>query len=108
MLYRIVVFLLGLFFPPLSVYLLCGAGMDLLVNCIFFLLAVIPANIHGMYISSTYFHRQGKVRNGRLPGKQRGGIYSKNVQNGGASKRELEAIVTMQGARPAASNNEAL
>lgn len=99
MLSRIFIFLLNIFMPPLAVLLLCGFGMDFCLNCLFFLLAVIPSHIHGMYISFTYFSRSGKVRHGRLPGGHRGGIYSDRVQNGGASKRQLEQIAMAQEAK---------
>jgi hypothetical protein len=36
--------------------------MDCLLNCCFFVLAVIPSHIHGFWISCTYFHRRSKVR----------------------------------------------
>jgi uncharacterized membrane protein YqaE (UPF0057 family) len=91
---RLLILTLNILFPPLAVLLLCGPGMDFMLNCVFFLLAIIPSHIHGMYISLTYFNRTRKVRNGKLPGKWRGAIYSKKVQNGGASDAELEQIAS--------------
>ena len=96
---RIFILILNIFLPPLAVLFLCGPGTDFLINCVFFLLAIIPSHIHGMYISFTYFNRRRKVRNGRLPGKPRGGIYSHNVQNGGASKQELQEIAATKSVR---------
>lgn len=61
LMYRIVLTIINIFFPPLSVMMLCGVGFDLLINCCFFLLAVFPSHIHGFYISCTYFHRRSKV-----------------------------------------------
>lgn len=89
---RLVILVFNLFFPPLAVLLLCGFGADFAMNCFFFILAVIPSHIHGMYISFVYFNRKNRVRKGRLPGKRRGLIYSEKVQNGGASRRQLEDI----------------
>ncbi|KAH7305575.1 hypothetical protein B0I35DRAFT_444050 [Stachybotrys elegans] len=99
MLSRILLFLLNILMPPVAVLLLCGPGIDFAINCIFFLLAIIPSHIHGMYVSFTYFNRRRKVRNGRLPGKPRGGIYSQNVQNGGASNQQLREMAAAQAAR---------
>lgn len=59
--YRIVLTIINIFFPPLAVMMLTGAGYDTMVNCFLFLLAVIPSHIHGFYISCTYFHRRHKV-----------------------------------------------
>jgi uncharacterized membrane protein YqaE (UPF0057 family) len=79
----------NIFFPPLAVFLLTGAGEDLVINSILFLLAVIPSHIHGFYISSTYFNRKRKVRKGQYPGPWRPMIYSEKVQNGGATASEV-------------------
>jgi uncharacterized membrane protein YqaE (UPF0057 family) len=59
--YRIGITLLNIFFPPIAVALLTGLNTDCIINCGFFLLAVIPAHIHGFWISCTYFHRKRKV-----------------------------------------------
>ena len=97
MLSRIFIFILNILLPPLAVLLVTGPGMDFMLNCVFFLLAIIPSHIHGMYVTWTYFSRKRKVANGRLPGKRRGGIYSDKVQNGGASKAKLKEIERMRG-----------
>src|ERR1700753_3514301 len=76
-------------FPPLAVFLLTGAGEDLLINSVLFLLAVIPSHIHGFYISMTYFSRKNEIRKGQYPGKWRPMIYSDKVQNGGATSSEV-------------------
>jgi len=76
-------------FPPLAVYLLCGAGEDLLINSVLFLLAVIPSHVHGFYLSWTYFNRKRKIRKGQYPGGRRPMIYSDKVQNGGATSKEV-------------------
>lgn len=60
---RIAMMIINILFPPLTVMILSGFGWDLILNCLFFLAAVIPAHIHGFYISMTYFHRKSKVRN---------------------------------------------
>jgi|SRR6186713_2626339 len=86
---RVTITILNIVFPPLAVFLLCGFGRDLLINSILFLLAVIPAHIHGFYISFVYFSRKRKVRKGVYPGPPRALIYSEKVQNGGATKREV-------------------
>jgi len=59
--YRIFLTCINIFFPPLAVAMLCGFEWDCMLNCCFFLLAVIPSHIHGFYISCTYFHRRRKV-----------------------------------------------
>jgi uncharacterized membrane protein YqaE (UPF0057 family) len=96
---RISIIILNILLPPVAVLLLTGPGIDFLINCVFFLLAVIPSHIHGMYISFTYYHRRSKVLKGKLPGKHRGGISSERVQRGGASKEELQAIAASLNAR---------
>lgn len=59
--YRIFLTIVNIFFPPLSVMMLTGAGMDCLVNSLLFLCGVLPSHVHGFYISCTYFHRRHKV-----------------------------------------------
>lgn len=54
--------IVNILFPPAAVYALCGIGLDLALNCVFFILAIIPSHIHGFYITCTYFHRRRKVR----------------------------------------------
>lgn len=90
--YRIFLTCLNVFFPPAAVMMLCGFDMDLLLNCVFFLLAVIPSHIHGFYISCTYFHRRHKVKKGRYPGGPKSLIYSPNVINGGATSEEARRL----------------
>ncbi|KXT15174.1 hypothetical protein AC579_3924 [Pseudocercospora musae] len=90
--YRIFLTCLNIFFPPAAVMMLCGFDMDLLLNCVFFLLAVIPSHIHGFYISCTYFHRRHKVKKGRYPGGPKSLIYSSYVTNGGASNEEARRL----------------
>jgi len=79
----------NILFPPIAVWMLCGAGEDLLINSVLFLLAVIPSHIHGFYLSWTYFNRKRKIRKGEYPGGWRPMIYSSKVQNGGASSKEI-------------------
>ncbi|KAK5132173.1 hypothetical protein LTR08_000330 [Meristemomyces frigidus] len=90
--YRICLTVINIFFPPLAVAMLCGLDHDCLVNCFLFLLAVIPAHVHGFYISCTYFHRRHKVKKGRWPGGAKSMIRSRNVINGGASNAEVDAL----------------
>ncbi|EME82658.1 uncharacterized protein MYCFIDRAFT_51327 [Pseudocercospora fijiensis CIRAD86] len=90
--YRLFLTCLNIFFPPAAVMLLCGFDMDLLLNCVFFLLAVIPSHIHGFYISCTYFHRRHKVKKRRYPGGPKSLIYSSYVTNGGASNEEVRSL----------------
>jgi uncharacterized membrane protein YqaE (UPF0057 family) len=78
--------------PPLAVLLLAGPQTDLLINCLLFLCAVIPAHIHGFYIAGVYFSRKRKVRKGRYPGGRKPLIYSDRILNGGASNREVERL----------------
>ncbi|KAH6645302.1 hypothetical protein BKA67DRAFT_664401 [Truncatella angustata] len=89
---RLVVLIFNVIFPPAAVFLLTGFGADFAMNCFLFILAVIPSHIHGMYISFVYFRRKNKVRKGRWPGRRRGLIYSDKVQNGGATRAQLEDI----------------
>jgi uncharacterized membrane protein YqaE (UPF0057 family) len=83
------IWICNLIFPPLAVFLLCGAGEDLFINSMLFILAVFPSHIHSWYISTVYFSRKRKVRKGRYPGNIRPMIYCEKVQNGGASPSEL-------------------
>ncbi len=53
--------IINILMPPLAVLVLCGADWDFALNCVLFLLAVIPSHIHGFYITMTYFHRRHKV-----------------------------------------------
>lgn len=48
--YRILLMLVNIFFPPLAVMMLTGLGADTALNCLLFLLAVIPSHVHGFYI----------------------------------------------------------
>lgn len=59
--YRILLMLVNIFFPPLAVMMLTGLGADTALNCLLFLLAVIPSHVHGFYISWIYFWRRRKV-----------------------------------------------
>lgn len=92
MLTRLALTFINIFFPPLSVLILTGPYTDTLLNCIFFLLGVIPSHIHGFYISCTYFHRKNKVRKGKYPGGPKTLIYDRKVWNGGASERKVEEL----------------
>jgi uncharacterized membrane protein YqaE (UPF0057 family) len=89
---RTAVACMNILFPPLAVYMLCGAGQDLLFNSILFLLAVIPSHVHGFYLSFTYFNRKRKAKRGVYPGSPKHMIYSQKVQNGGASKKEMRKM----------------
>ncbi|KAK4503625.1 hypothetical protein PRZ48_004540 [Zasmidium cellare] len=89
---RLILLIVNLLFPPAAVYALCGLGLDLALNCVFFVLAIIPSHIHGFYITCTYFHRRRKVKKGRYPGGEKAMIFSENVANGGASNDEVEEI----------------
>ncbi|KAL9074550.1 MAG: hypothetical protein Q9157_004345 [Trypethelium eluteriae] len=92
LMYRIFLTIINIFFPPLTVLILTGAGTDCLINCIFFLLAVIPSHIHGFYLSCTYFHRRKKVRQGRWPGGLKYLIASPIILNGGATDAEVARL----------------
>jgi uncharacterized membrane protein YqaE (UPF0057 family) len=59
--YRIMIMMVNIFFPPLAVAMLTGMGMDTALNCLFFLLAVIPSHVHGFYVSWVYFSRRRRV-----------------------------------------------
>jgi uncharacterized membrane protein YqaE (UPF0057 family) len=83
------IWICNLIFPPLAVFLLCGAGEDLFINSMLFILAVFPSHLHSWYISTIYFSRKRKVRKGRYPGNLRPMIYSEKIQNGGASSSEI-------------------
>ncbi|KAM0719662.1 hypothetical protein Q7P37_003793 [Cladosporium fusiforme] len=90
--YRILLMLVNIFFPPLAVMMLTGLGADTALNCLLFLLAVIPSHVHGFYLSWMYFWRRRKVRKGRWPGPPLSMIVSKNVTNGGLSDREVARL----------------
>ncbi|KAK0823196.1 hypothetical protein LTR73_008721 [Friedmanniomyces endolithicus] len=109
--YRASLTVINIFFPPLAVAMLCGWEWDCMLNCVLFLLAVIPSHVHGFYISCTYFHRRKKVRwkrpaalkgkaeltahqvkKGRWPGGPKSLIHSDNVINGGASDAEAARL----------------
>lgn len=92
MITRLALTLINIFFPPLAVLLLTGPYTDTLLNCIFFLLGVIPSHIHGFYISCTYFHRKNKVRKGRYPGGPKWLIFDRKVWNGCASDQKVEEL----------------
>ncbi|KAF2148421.1 hypothetical protein K461DRAFT_262564 [Myriangium duriaei CBS 260.36] len=87
--HRICLTCINIFFPPLAVLILTGPGMDTLVNCVLFLLAIIPSHIHGFYISCIYYSRRRKVKKGRYPGKPHSFIYSEQVNNGGLTDAEV-------------------
>ena len=61
LIYRLSIMCVNIIFPPLAVAIIAGPEYDCLMNCFLFLLAVIPAHIHGFYLSCTYFHRRRKV-----------------------------------------------
>jgi uncharacterized membrane protein YqaE (UPF0057 family) len=90
---RFVICICNILFPPFAVYLLTGLNEDLILNCVLFLLAVIPSHVHGFYISLTYFNRKRKVKKGKYPGKPHKGIWSSKVNNGGASKRDMREML---------------
>ena len=92
MLKRMVICIFSIIFPPVAVMLLTGLNADVFFNCMLFLLAVIPSHIHGFFISSTYFNRKRKVRKGIYPGKPYRLIHSEKVNNGGASRREMDTL----------------
>ncbi|KXL44358.1 hypothetical protein M433DRAFT_260703 [Acidomyces richmondensis BFW] len=92
LLFRLALTAINIFFPPLSVAILCGLELDCMINCCLFLLAVIPSHIHGFYISRTYFHRRRKVKKGRYPGGPKSFIHSRNVINGGATDAEVAGL----------------
>jgi len=89
---RLTVFLINIFCPPLSVLLVAGAGPDCLINTLLFVAGVLPAHIHGFYITCTYFRRKRKVRKGRYPGGRKAGIHSQKVWNGGASNARVREL----------------
>jgi len=89
---RCVITVCNILFPPLAVMMLAGPNEDFIFNCVMFLLAIIPSHIHGFYISLTYFNRKRKVRKGIYPGDRKHLIWSDRVNNGGASRREMERL----------------
>lgn len=59
--YRILMMIINICFPPLAVGLLTGLKEDFIFNCCLLILAVIPSHVHGFYVSCIYFHRRRKV-----------------------------------------------
>lgn len=51
---KIVKFLLAIFFPPLSVLLHTGVGMQLLINIVLTIIGVIPGIIHALWLLTTH------------------------------------------------------
>ncbi|EME46349.1 hypothetical protein DOTSEDRAFT_125712 [Dothistroma septosporum NZE10] len=92
LLFRIMLTCINIIFPPVAVAILCGASFDCMLNCAFFLLAVIPSHVHGFYITCVYFHRRRKVRNGQYPGGAKTMIHSEYVLNGGARNAEVDRL----------------
>ncbi|EMC99094.1 hypothetical protein BAUCODRAFT_56137, partial [Baudoinia panamericana UAMH 10762] len=74
---------INVFFPPLSVAMLCGLDWDCILNCILLVCAILPSHVHAFYVSCIYFHRRRKVKKGRYPGGPKPFIHSSNVLNGG-------------------------
>lgn len=89
---RLVIGVLNVLFPPLAVMMITGPNEDFVFNCVMFVLAVIPSHVHGFYISLTYFNRKRKVRRGVYPGNPKHLIWSDRVNNGGASRRDIERL----------------
>ena len=99
---------LNVFFPPVSVLIMCGADMTFVVNVLLWLCAIIPSHVHGFYVSCVYFHRRRKVsrlrqsrallclqeqvRKGRYPGGPKALIYSDHVLNGGANQTLVDRL----------------
>lgn len=106
--YRLSLMFLNVFFPPLSVLIMCGADMTFVVNVLLWLCAIIPSHVHGFYVSCVYFHRRRKVsrkrpsralprlqkqvRKGRYPGGSKALIYSDHVLNGGANQTLVDRL----------------
>lgn len=47
---RVVKFLLAIFFPPLSVLLQAGIGLQLLINIVLTIIGIIPGMIHALWL----------------------------------------------------------
>ncbi|CAK1357701.1 unnamed protein product [Cercospora beticola] len=90
--YRLSLMFLNVFFPPLSILIMCGADMTFVVNVLLWLCAIIPSHVHGFYVSCVYFHRRRKVRKGRYPGGPKALIYSDHVLNGGANQTLVDRL----------------
>lgn len=90
--YRITVTIINIIFPPLAVAIIAGVEWDCLLNICLLFLGVIPAQVHGFWISTTYFHRRAKIRKGRYPGGPKPFIRSREVLNGGASDEKVARL----------------
>ncbi|KAI5359435.1 putative proteolipid membrane potential modulator [Septoria linicola] len=109
--FRIYVNILGIFLPPVAVYLLYGFGPDFLLNCALTIMGFIPGSIHQMCLDISYWNRRkkvsglaryvvghapdiygNKVRRGMYPGDRREWIFSKDAQNGGIGDEEVEKL----------------
>jgi hypothetical protein len=73
--------------------ILAGVGPDCLLNTLLFLAGVIPAHMHGFYISQTFYHRRRKVRKGRYPGGKKSFIFSERIWNGGATSEYVRELL---------------
>lgn len=89
---RVVIMLMNFLFPPAAVMMLTGVKEDTLINSVLFLLAIFPSHIHAFYLSWTYFNRKRKVRKGVYPGDKASMIYSDKINNGGATRREMQKL----------------
>jgi uncharacterized membrane protein YqaE (UPF0057 family) len=84
--------LVNIFCPPLAVYLIAGAGPDVILNCVLFILGVLPAHCQSFYLTYVYFHRKRKVKRGQALGGKRPLIWSERVLRGGASAEEVRRL----------------
>jgi uncharacterized membrane protein YqaE (UPF0057 family) len=70
--------------PPIGAFAVAGCGPDLLINLILTLLGWIPGHLHAFYMIYAYYDRRGKRHRGEWIGSDAFGIFSRNVQTGGA------------------------
>lgn len=87
-------------FPPLTVWIVAGCGMDLFINICFTLLGYIPGHIHAFYVLYVYYDRGEQAREGHLDTRPAPGIYSDRIQRGSAHNRQGYGTISPQNYPP--------
>lgn len=56
---KILKFALGIFLPPLGVFLTYGVSTALIINILLTLLGIIPGSIHAIWAIAKHYEKQG-------------------------------------------------